>query len=322
MEGSLNGIIVPLVTPLLDNDKLDVEGLERLVEHVVDGGVSGVFVLGTTGESQSISFSLRDEMICRTSKFLGGRLPLLVGISDTSMSESVRLSSVAEAHGAYAVVSAPPYYFASGQPELIDFYETLIPKLGLPVFLYNMPTHTKVSFAPDSLKRIADNPKVIGFKDSSANGAYFNQVMYEMRDRQDFYLFVGPEEMTAEMVMMGANGGVNGGANIFPRLYVEMYKAASVGDIASVRAFQKIIMQVSSTIYNQGKFGSSYLMGLKCALSLLDICSGELAKPFSKFGEQETAQIKKALDDLRAYPLLKQPDKVRNNRSLVESLSF
>jgi 4-hydroxy-tetrahydrodipicolinate synthase len=227
---------------------------------------------------------------------------LLVGISDTSVTDSIRLSKVAETSGAYAVVSAAPYYFASGQPELIDFYQTLIPKLGLPVFLYNMPSHTKVSFSPDSVKIIAENEKVIGFKDSSANGAYFQSVMYEMRHRKDFAIFVGPEEMTGEVVLMGASGGVNGGANIFPKLYVEMYKAAKSGDIESVRELQKLVMQVSSTIYNHGKFGSSFLMGVKCALSLLGICSGELAKPFSKFGENERFQIRQALEKLSNYP--------------------
>ncbi len=317
MEKILNGIVVPLVTPLLDNDRIDVEGLERLIEHMVEGGVHGVFVLGTTGESQSISFNLRDEMIRRTSKLLNDRIPLLVGISDTSVTDSIRLSKVAEANGAYAVVSAPPYYFASGQPELIDFYESLIPKLGLPIFLYNMPSHTKVSFAPDSIRRIAENEKVIGFKDSSANGTYFQSVMYEMRHRKNFSMFVGPEEMTGEVVLMGANGGVNGGANMFPQLYVEMYNAAKSGNIDRVRELQKLIMQVSSTIYNHGKFGSSYLMGVKCALSILGICSGELAKPFSKFGEKEKAQIRLAIEELMNHPILIGKIKANHNHSVI-----
>lgn len=317
MKKTLNGIIVPLVTPLLNYDRLDVEGLERLVEHVIEGGVSGVFVLGTTGESQSISFNLREEMIHRTSKLIANRVPLLVGISDTSVMDSIRLSKVAEANGAYAVVSAPPYYFASGQPELIDFYETLIPRLELPIFLYNMPTHTKVSFSPSSVKKIAENEKVIGFKDSSANGAYFQSVMYEMRDKEDFAIFVGPEEMTGEVVLMGASGGVNGGANIFPKLYVAMYNAAKNGNIERVQELQRLILQVSTTIYNHGKFGSSYLMGVKGALSTLGICSGELAKPFSKFEEKERIKIQQALEELMVHPLLAGKINANHNHSVI-----
>lgn len=134
---------------------MDVQGLDNLIEHVIEGGVHGVFILGTTGEAQSLSFDLRAQMVVETAKLLKARLPLLVGISDTSVSDSCRLAQIAKENGADAVVSAPPYYYATGQAELAEFYETLIPQLPLPIYLYNMPTHTKVSFAPETIKRIA-----------------------------------------------------------------------------------------------------------------------------------------------------------------------
>jgi 4-hydroxy-tetrahydrodipicolinate synthase len=161
-----------------------------------------------------------------------------------------------------------------------------------------MPSHTKVNFAPATISRIAENEKVIGFKDSSANGSYFQSVMYEMRNRKDFSIFVGPEEMTAEVVLLGASGGVNGGANMFPKLYVDLYNAAAAGDVAKVRELQKIVMQISSTIYNIGSYGSSYLKGVKCALSVLGICSDFLATPFNKFDPEQRQQIEKAVSQL------------------------
>ena len=173
MKKTLHGIVPPLVTPLLDNNTLDVDGLERLIEHVVSAGVHGIFILGTTGEGPSLSFDLRVEMIKQTSRILKRRLPLLVGISETSIVDSVRLSKIAYESGADALVSAPPYYFTPAQPELVDFYQNLIPQLELPLYLYNIPSHTKVSFAPSTVRRIAENEKVVGFKDSSANGVYF-----------------------------------------------------------------------------------------------------------------------------------------------------
>jgi len=195
----LEGIIVPLVTPLCGNNRIDIDGLSNLVEHVVRGGVHGIFILGTTGEAQSLSMSQREEMIKETSRILGNRLPLLVGISDTSLTDSTALAQKAYECGAYAVVATPPYYFATAQSELIDYFENLISLLPLPLFLYNMPVHTKVTFDPKTIKRIAQNEKVIGFKDSSANGTYLQTVMYTMRDDPEFMIFVGPEEMTAEM---------------------------------------------------------------------------------------------------------------------------
>lgn len=300
MKKPLSGIVPPLVTPLLDNDTLDVNGLERLIEHVIAGGVHGVFILGTTGEAQSLSYELREKMIHETSRILKNRLPFLVGISDTSITDSIRLSRSAAEHGADAVVSAPPYYYATAQPELVEFYDALASKLELPMFLYNMPTHTKVSFAPSTIRRIAEkNEKVIGFKDSSANGGYFQAVMYEMREAKDFSIFVGPEEMMAEVVMLGANGGVNGGANMFPKLYVDLYNAAKSNDIDEVKRLHAIVMQISASIYNVGNYGSSYLKGLKCALNVLGICNDYLAAPFSKFQSEQRGKIEKALGQIK-----------------------
>ena len=145
----LCGIIPPLVTPLKDNETLDIESLERLIEHLIAGGVHGLFILGTTGEEQSLSYDVRKQMIKESCRINKGRLPLLACITDTSIVESIRLAHVAADCGADGVVSAPPYYFATGQPELAQFYEELVPQLPLPVFLYNMPSHVKVIFAPD-----------------------------------------------------------------------------------------------------------------------------------------------------------------------------
>ncbi len=298
MKTTLHGIVPPLVTPLLDNNTLDIEGLERLIEHVIAGGVHGVFILGTTGEAQSLSFNLRCEMIKQTARLLRKRLPLLVGISDTSLVDSVTLADLAAECEADAVVSAPPYYYATGQAELAEFYEQLIPQLKLPIYLYNMPTHTKVSFAPATIRRIADNPKVIGFKDSSASGGYFQSVMYEFRDRPEFSLFVGPEEMMGEVVLMGAHGGVNGGANMFPKLYVDLYNAAVAKDVDKVCELHAKVMQISSSIYTVGSYGSSYLKGVKAALNVLGICSDVLATPFVKFNEVEKNKIRLAIEKL------------------------
>ena len=292
----LCGIIPPLVTPLKDNETLDVESLERLIEHLIAGGVHGLFILGTTGEEQSLSYDVRQQMIRESARINNGRLPLLVCVTDTSMVESVRLARVAADCGADGVVSAPPYYFATGQPELAQFYEELVPQLPLPVFLYNMPSHVKVSFAPDIVRRIAQNPRVIGFKDSSANAVYFQSVMYKMKERPDFAMLVGPEEITGECVLSGAHGGINGGANMFPELYVAMYEAARERDINRVLQLQQYIMQISTSIYTVGKHGSSYLKGLKCALSLLGIINDDfVASPFYKFEEPERDKIRLAL---------------------------
>lgn len=294
----LKGIVPPMITPLKDNNTLDKEGIKRLVEHLIDGGVHGIFILGTTGEAQSLSYRLRYEMVELTCQLVGDRIPVIVGITDTSLEESIRLAQKAYECGAAAVVSAPPYYFAPSQQELIEFYNALASELPLPLYLYNMPSHVKVVFEPSTVKALSEHPNIIGLKDSSANMVYFQTLLHVLADKPDFALFVGPEELTAECVLMGAAGGVNGGANIFPRLYVDIFEAVCKNDIARVQELQKRIMQISTTIYKVGQYGSSYLKGVKCSLSLLGICDDYLGYPYQKFRAPEREKVRTALIDL------------------------
>src|SRR5262249_52367562 len=152
----LRGIIPPMITPLVDRDTLDAAGVDRLVEHLLAGGVHGIFILGTTGEAPSLSYRLRHELIARVCGPVAGRAAVLVGITDTSCVESVILANKAAAAGAQAVVLSAPYYFPAGQPELWEYIEDIAGELPLPVFLYNMPSHTKITFEPETVRRALD----------------------------------------------------------------------------------------------------------------------------------------------------------------------
>lgn len=298
-NSKFRGIIPPMVTPLKDEDNLDLEGLEKLVNHIIAGGVHGLFILGTTGEATSLSYELRHELVKCTCEIVQKRIPVLVGITDTSVAESFRLAETAKVEGAAAVVAAPPFYFSLGQPELIEYYEHLAERLPLPLFLYNMPSHTKINIEPDTVYALSRHQSIIGLKDSSANTAYFNKVMYRMNEKKDFALFVGPEEVMAETVLLGASGGVNGGANMFPHLYVRLFDAAIDGDLELVKDLQQKVMAISTKIYSQGKYGSSYLKGLKSSLKLLGICSDYMASPLHHFEKEEQEKIAHNLEEIK-----------------------
>lgn len=285
------GVIPPIITPLKDRDTLDVAGLENLVEHMLAGGVHGIFALGTTGEAPSLSYRLRREMVERTCKLVAGRVPVLVGITDTSFVESVDLARHSAEQGAQAVVLSAPYYFPVGQPELLEYVEDLVPELPLPVFLYNMPSHTKVTFDLETVKRAMQLPGVAGLKDSSGNMVYFHQLLRELPQRPDWTLLVGPEELLGESVLLGGHGGVCGGANLCPKLYVALYEAAVANDVQRVRELHAQVMRISSTIYKVGRYGSAFIKSVKCALSVLGICDDFLAEPFHRFREQERERV-------------------------------
>lgn len=294
----LRGIIPPVITPMLDNDTLDTIGLENLLNRMIKGGVSGVFILGTSGEAQNISYNVRKVLIKETCRIVDKRIPILVGITDTSFSESLSLAEYAAQCEADALVAAPPYYFAPGQAELIQYYNDLANRLPLPLFLYNMPSHVKVMIEPQTVLALSENPNIIGLKDSSANGVYFQKLIYLFRNNPEFTLLVGPEEMTAEVVLMGGHGGVNGGANLFPELYVALYEAAANKDFEKIAELQLQVMKISLSLYNIGKYASSYIKGVKTALNLLGVCSDYMAEPFHKFKEKEREIVKQSLLDL------------------------
>ena len=297
------GIIPPMVTPLKEWDTLDQDGMVRLIDHILSGGVHGLFLLGTTGEAPSLSHRLRKEIVQRALDQIKERIPVLVGITDTSFDESINLAEYAAEKGANAVVLAPPYYFPAGQLELLEYLEHLVPQLPLPLFLYNMPTHTKLFFEPETVKAASEIPGVIGLKDSSANMVYFHQLQQIFKDQNDFRLFIGPEELLGETLVLGGHGGVCGGGNLIPGLYVELYEKSIEGDFKKMGILHERIMQISTTIYSVGKYKSSYLKGLKCSLALMGICDDFMAEPFHRFRVSERNVIRQYLIDLGLSPV-------------------
>lgn len=287
----LTGIIPPMLTPLLDARTLDGAGTERLVEHVLDGGVHGLFILGTTGEGPSLGYALRRELIAKVCDQVTSRVPVLVGITDTAFTEAVDLAHHAAERGASAVVVAPPPYFAANQRELLAYFSRLAGEIELPMMLYNMPVHTKVSISPATVAAAAEIEGVCGLKDSSGNLTYFHQVQRLLRDRPDFTLLLGPEELLAASVLMGGHGGVNGGANLFPALYVSLFEAARTGDLIGVRRLQQQVMEVSTQLYSVGNSSLSLVQGLKAALHRKGICAEALAEPYKPLATDEREEL-------------------------------
>lgn len=277
----LRGIVPPLVTPLADPETLDRKGLERLVEHVVAGGVAGVFILGTTGEGPSLSYRLRQQTIDAVVELVAGRVPVLVGITDTSYDESLNLASYAADAGAQAAVLAPPCYYPAGQKDLTRYLLRLAEACPLPLVLYNMPSHTKLPVHLDTVAELLDLPKLVGMKDSSGDMLYFHQVRRLSRRRADWTLLMGPEELLAEAVLFGADGGVCGGANVFPELYAALYQAARAGHLDRLRTLHDHVLRVASALYTLGRPGAAVTQGIKAALAVLGICNDQMAEPFA-----------------------------------------
>jgi dihydrodipicolinate synthase/N-acetylneuraminate lyase len=288
-----------MITPLLGRDELDEAGLERVIEHLLGGGVSGLFILGTTGEGPSLGYRLRRELIARTCRQVKGRVPVLVGITDTAFVESTAMARHAADAGADALVLAPPYYMPEGQPELREYLAHLLPELPLPLFLYNMPPLTKVAFEIETIRWALEQKKIVGLKDSSGNLIYFNQVLRLMKARPDWTLLIGPEELLAQSVLLGGHGCVPGGGNVFPRLFVDLYEASAAGNLERARELQARVAEAGERIYRVGKHPSAIIKGVKCAVSCLGLCQDFMAEPFHRFRAPERKLIEEAMAGFR-----------------------
>jgi dihydrodipicolinate synthase/N-acetylneuraminate lyase len=296
----LKGIIPPMVTPLQDRDSLDVEGLERLIEHILGGGVHGLFLLGTTGEAPSLSHRLQQELVERSCRLVAGRVPVLVGITDTSIVEALTLARFAAETGAQALVLSAPYFYATAPTELRGYVRRIATELPLPVVLYNVPGRPDPTFDLETLRQAQQLPNILGLKDSSANMLYFHQVRRLLAERPEWTLLVGPEELLAEAVLLGGRGGVSGGANVNPRLYVDLFEAAERGEIERVNQLHRRVIEISCRLYHSGVYSgpSSFLNALKTSLSFLGICSDFVAEPFDRFGSTERSEIWQHLVEL------------------------
>ena len=290
MKLPLKGIIPPVITPLLDNNTIDVKGLESLIEHLITGGVHGLFMLGTTGEATSLSYELRKELIKRTSELVNHRVPVVVGITDTALHGALLIADYTADMGLDGLVVAPPYYLPIAQEEMRDYLENLVPKLRLPFLMYDMPGCTKLHMSIETIKR-AKELGAIGVKDSSGDMSYLYSLIQEFKSSPDFSIIAGTELFLPDTILNGGHGAVAGGANVFPKLFVDLYDASVNRDLDRIALLRDKVMMINSTIYNVGKHSSRIVKGIKCALSVMGICDDYMALPLRRHGKEERKRI-------------------------------
>ncbi len=297
----LTGLIPPMVTPLDAKRRLDKKGTRNMVHHLLKGGVDGIFLLGTTGEGPHLSYAIREELVKTVCRLVKGRVPVLVGITETDMDDAVAFASKCKAYGAAAVVAAPPYYFKLTQAECAAWFTEMANRLPLPLVVYDMPAHTDTVIEPATIAKLAAHPNIVAMKDSSSIIALFNKFRIALEPyAEKFSLFMGPDEAMGEAVLLGADGGVCTGANLWPAQFKAMYLAAKAGDVEKVRRLQRFTTMSSYLLYGLGQGQIGFLKGVKCALAEMGLIQNVLAAPFTPFEGAERRRVKSALKTLRA----------------------
>lgn len=297
MKLPLKGIIPPIVTPLKTDTELDEKGLKKLIDHILGGGVHGVFLLGTTGEATNLSYELRKEFIQKACRFIDKRVPVMVGITDTCLQGTIDIANAAKDAGADALVISSPYYLPISQNEFVTYLEELVPMLPLPFLMYNMPSCTKMHMSVNTVRR-AKELGAIGIKDSSGNLPYLLSLIEEFKDSPEFAIIAGTEMFIPETIKNGGHGAVPGGANIFPSLFVDLYNASVKGDTEKIDYLRGKMVEIEEKIYNVGSHSSKYIKTIKSALSAMGICNDYVAMPFHRFDAAKTNQIKQNIKEL------------------------
>lgn len=291
---NLSGVIPPVATPLTDDRKLDVAGLRRLVKHLLDGGAHALFVMGSTGEFSAFTREERRSIIEMVKDEVAGRVPILAGVSDSGTELAAGNAKDAEAAGADGVVSTLPYYFpAFSQQDVLDHFRYVAQSTSLPLIIYNIPRIVKSLVEPATVIKLAEEGTAAAIKDSSTDFTHFQKLIFGLSHMPRFRIFQGSEFQFAASMLMGAHGGVLGIANLIPRLCVQLYEAASSGNIEEARELQRKVTVASQVFWA----GESTLGGLKAAISMLGICGQTPSLPIPPASDKSREKIRKILVD-------------------------
>lgn len=287
----LQGIIVPTITPLTPDEELDVAALERLAGRLLGAEVHGLFVAGTTGEGPALSIEMRRELITRLSSLVGGRMPVVMAALESAPAETMRMIGYAADAGAAAVAIAPPYYMPPSQPDLLRYVRRVARSSPLPVYLYNVPNPALPRFPLATLAQLVEEDNIRGFKDSGGSREFLLAAIRLFEGRPESSVLAGPESLIVDCVRAGGDGGVSGGANLFPELYTRLYRASVRCDWRSAETLLGLVLRVDREFYHAGEGEASLIRGVKAAASLMGICGETLASPHAAATREEITAI-------------------------------
>ncbi len=269
------GIIPPIITPIDRHERVDEEGFCKLVDFCIEGGVDGIFVAGSNGETMSMSQSERDRAISIVLRQAGGRVPVIAGIMDTSTARVIdNLKRLEQLGGTCAAVTPVFYDRHTSQDETIRHFEAICKASSIDIFIYNIPLFTGENIRADTVLRIAQFDHIAGYKDSSGSYGAFAQVVAEL-GATSFCCLQGVTPLGLPSVLMGADGFVPTLAARFPRLFAMAYRAAARRDVARTVALDALVRE-SSKILSMSKNATA---AAKYAISTLGFTRPDVYAP-------------------------------------------
>ncbi len=286
------GILPAVVTPLNSEGKVSERGLRNLVNHLIDGGIHGLFVVGTTGEFYGLTPEEKKEIIEITIDEAKGRVPTYVGTGAITTKEVILLNNIAEECGAEAVSVLTPMFISPNQEELYQHYKIIAENTGLPILLYNNAPKTGVTITPATAERLADIPNISGIKDSSGDFTLTGEYIRRTRDK-DFHVLAGRDTLIHACLCYGGTGSIAACANVAPRLCADIYDKFVAGDLkGSLEAqFALAPLRIAFTL-------GSFPTVIKEALGMMGIDVGPCMSPIGPMTTEEKEQLNKVLGGL------------------------
>jgi 4-hydroxy-tetrahydrodipicolinate synthase len=294
-RSSVHGIFPPILTPMNEDESVDVASTKKLVQFVVANGVHGIWAMGTTGEFASFDERERALAVEAAVEGADGKVPVIANVADCSTRLAIRHGQMAKAAGADALAATPPYYFSNSQGELLNHYRRLREAVDLPLFLYNIPQTVKTKTEVATALKLAEEGVIVGLKDSQNDLDWFRQVTTGARVRGiDLRCFLGTRFLIDAGQLVGACGSIPSFANIVPAACAQTYEAAAKGDWAKAATHQERVMAVEKVAgLLRGGCNNAAVMGsMKTLLRSWGVIACDaLGSPLKRADAAETAAL-------------------------------
>lgn len=282
----LIGTGTALITPFNNDHSIDFDALSRIIEQQIAGGTNYFVMLGTTGESATLSNEEKSAVVSHIKKVNAGRLPLVLGVGGNNTSDVVEQLKSLDTDGLTAILSVSPYYNKPNQQGIIYHYNEVANASPLPIILYNVPGRTGSNMTAATQLELAKHPNIVATKEASGN---MEQVMSILKDKPaDFLVISGDDALTFPILACGGSGVISVINHIFPRTFSGMVKSAIQGDFIAAKAAHERVLESSIAIFADGSPG-----GIKTMLNEKQLCGTAVRPPLWQVNAQVDQNLRK-----------------------------
>lgn len=285
----LKGSLVALITPMNQDGSINYEQLHDLIDWHIENGTDGIVAVGTTGESATLPVEEHLAVIEATVKHVNKRIPVIAGTGANNTVEAIALSKAAEQTGADYTLSVVPYYNKPSQEGIYQHFKAIAEATSIPMIIYNVPGRTVVSMSNDTILRLAEIPNIVGVKEASGNIG--NNIELINSVPEGFAVLSGDDPTGLPFMLCGGHGVVTVAANVAPKLFADMCRAALEGDIATARRLNKQLIPIYNTMFCEPSPAAP-----KWGLSLLGKCEPHVRLPLVALTEAGQAKVRAALE--------------------------